>query len=68
MIPDAEKSLFKVLWTRQQVEERSVIDYIITNKENNDTVKSVIIDEEKDFGILRVQGKKEECIHKIMQY
>lgn len=69
MILTAEKSKFKDSWTRQQVKEKSVIDYVITNKENIDTIKSVMIDQESDFVTYRAQsyGQK-ECIDTIIQY
>ena len=63
MILNAEKRKFKDLWTRQQVEEKSVIDYVIANKENIDTVKSVMIDQERNLGTYRAQSYGKKRMH-----
>ena len=39
------------LWTREQGEEKSIIDYVITTKKDLNTIKTMNIDEEKEFGI-----------------
>ena len=53
-----------IKWTRQnrhKKEERSVIDYVITNQRLAAHVNEAIIDEE---GIYRIKGKKEN-IHAL---
>ena len=42
-------------WKREQGEEKSIIDYVITTKRDLNTIKSMKIDEEKEFGIYKVE-------------
>ena len=60
-IVNAESNNCEGLWTREQGEERSIIDYVITNKKDLNTIKTMKIDEEKEFGIYKVeiQGTKQ---------
>ena len=46
-IINANEDKCKGKWTREQGEERSMIDYVITSQEYMDTIKSMEIDEEK---------------------
>ena len=47
VILNEESEICKGVSTREQGEEKSVIDYIITNKENLQKIKKMIIDENK---------------------
>ena len=44
-IVNGKSNKFKDLWTREQVEEKSVIGYAITTKRNLNTIKTMKIDE-----------------------
>ena len=60
-IINGESNKCEGLWTREQGEEKSVIDYVITTKKDLNTIKTMKIDEEKEFGIYKVeiQGTKQ---------
>ena len=60
-IVNGESNKCEGLWTREQGEEKSVIDYVITTKKDLNTIKTMKIDEEKEFGIYKVeiQGTKQ---------
>ena len=50
------------LWIREQGGEKSIMDYVILTMRDLNTIKSMKIDEEKEFGIYRVeeiQGTKQ---------
>ena len=59
-IVNGESNKCEGLWTRVQGEEKSVIDYLITTKKDLNTIKTMKIDEEKEFEIYKVeiQGTK----------
>ena len=48
VILDEESEICKGLWTREQGEENSVIDYVITNKETLQKRRKLIFDENKE--------------------
>ena len=48
VILDEESEICKGLWTREQREENSVIDYVITNKETLQKRRKLIFDENKE--------------------
>ena len=60
-IVNGEPNKWEGLWTREQGEEKSVINYVITTKKDLNTIKTMKIDEEKEFGIYKVemQGTKQ---------
>ena len=60
-IVNGESNKCEGLWTREQGKEKSVIDYVITSKKDLNTIKTIKIDEEKEFGIYKVeiQGTKQ---------
>ena len=60
-IVNGESNKCEGLWTREQGEEKSIIDYVITTKKDLNTIKTMKIDEEKEFGIYKVeiQGTKQ---------
>ena len=43
------------IWTREQEEERSIIDYVITSQEYMETIKSMEVDEEKQYVLYKIQ-------------
>ena len=43
------------IWTREQEEERSIIDYVITSQEYMETIKSMEVDEEKQYILYKIQ-------------
>ena len=60
-IVSGESNKCEGLWTREQGQEKSVIAYVITTKKDLNTIKTIKIDEEKEFGIYKVeiQGTKQ---------
>ena len=60
-IVNGESNKCEGLCTREQGEEKSIIDYVITTKRDLNTIKSMKIDEQKEFGIYKVeiQGAKQ---------
>ena len=60
-IVNGESNKCEGFWTIEQGEENSVIDYVITTKKDLNTIKTMKIDEEKEFGIYKVeiQGTKQ---------
>ena len=43
------------IWTREQEEERSIIDYVITSQEYMETIKSMEVNEEKQYVLYKIQ-------------
>ena len=60
-IVNGESNKYQGLRTREQREEKSAIDYVITTKRDLNAIKTMKIDEEKEFGIYKVeiQGTKQ---------
>ena len=60
-IVNGESNKYQGLRTREQREEKSAIDYVITTKRDLNAIKTMKIDEEKEFGIYKVeiQGAKQ---------
>ena len=54
-IVNGESNKCEGLWTREQGEEKSIIDYVITTKRDLNTIKTMKIDEENEFGIYEVE-------------
>ena len=59
-IINANEHKCKGKWTREQGEERSVIDYVITSQEYMDTIKSMEIDEEKQYGLYKIECQNKQ--------
>ena len=59
-IVNGECSKCEGLWIREQGEEKSIIDYVITTRRDLNIIKTMKVDEEKEFGIYKVeiQGTK----------
>ena len=51
IILNAVKEKCKRVWTRVQGEEKSIIDYVLTDASSANTVKEMKIDEEKQYGL-----------------
>ena len=60
-IVNGESNKYQCLRTREQREEKSATDYVITTKRDLNAIKTMKIDEEKEFGIYKVeiQGTKQ---------
>ena len=54
-IINANKNKCKEKWTREQEEKESVIDYVITSRAYMETIKSMEIDEQKQYGLDEVE-------------
>ena len=64
-IVNGESNKYQGLRTREQREEKSAIDYVITTKRDLNTIKTMKIDEEKEFGIYKVERQGTEQCRKI---
>ena len=47
-------------WTREQGEERSIIDYVITSQEYIEVIKIMEIDEEKQYGLYKIERQNNQ--------
>ena len=47
-------------WTREQGEERSIIDYVITSQENMGIIKNMEIDEEKQYRLYKIERQNKQ--------
>ena len=54
-IINANENKCKEKWTREQEEKESVIDYVITSRAYMETIKSMEIDEQKQYGLDKVE-------------
>ena len=54
-IINANENKCKEKWTREQEEKESVIDYVITSQAYMETIKSMEIDEQKQYGLDKVE-------------
>ena len=43
------------MWRRVQGEDKSITDYVLTDTANADTVKKIKIDEEKQYGLYKLE-------------
>ena len=72
-IANSECSKYEDLRTREQAEKKLVIDYVITTKRDLNKIKTMEIDEEKEFRICKVkmQNKKQwksQCYNDKYRY
>ena len=51
IILNTVKEKCKGVWTRVQGDEKSIIDYVLTDASSANTVKEMKIDEEKQYGL-----------------
>ena len=47
-------------WTREQGEERSIINYVVTSQEYMDTIKCMEIDEEKQYRLYKIERQSKQ--------
>ena len=59
-IINANEQKYKRKWTREQGAKRSKIDYVITIQENMDTIKSMEIDEEKQYRLYKIERQNKQ--------
>ena len=55
------KELWKGLCIRVQGQERSILDYVLTNSKLLSTVKEMIIDENKQHGLFKSEKSGKTC-------
>ena len=60
VILDEESEICKGLWTREQREENSVTDYVITNKETLQKRRKLIFDENKEYATYRTECQQHQ--------
>ena len=60
-----EQEICKGLWTREQEKDKSVIDYVITDKKYFSTIKGMYIDQNKEYTTFKIERKESEDIKKI---
>ena len=54
-IVNEEKEMCKGLWKKEQGENKSVIDYVITDKKYFTTIKEIQIDQNEDYATLKIR-------------
>ena len=59
-IINANEIKCKGKWTRKQEEERSIIDYVIASQEYMENIKSMEIDEEKQYGLYKIEPSNKQ--------
>ena len=64
-IVNEEQEICKGLWTREQRKDKSVIDYMITDKKYFTTIKGMHIDQNKEYATFKIQRKESGDIKKI---
>ena len=55
VIISKEKEMCKGLWTRVQGQERSILDYVLTNSKLLSTVTEMIVDENKQYSVFKLE-------------
>ena len=66
-IINADVNKCKGKWTREQGEERSIIDYVATSQEYMETIKSMKIDEEKRIGLYKIERQNKQRKHTLTE-
>ena len=67
VIINKEKEVFRGLWTRVQGQERSIIDYVLTNSKLLSTVAEMVVDENKEYSAFKLK-KVEKYTQTTVQY
>ena len=67
MIINKEKEVFRGLWTRVQGQERSILDYVLTNSKLLSTVAEMVVDENKEYSAFKLK-KVEKYTQTTVQY
>ena len=57
VIINKEKEVCNGIWKKEQGQERSMLDSVISNSKLLLTVKEMIIDENKQYGVFRLEKK-----------
>ena len=52
-----EKEVCKGLWTRVQGQEKSKLDYVLTNNKLLSTVNEMVVDENKQYSAFKIEKK-----------
>ena len=55
VIINKEKEVCKGLWTRVQGQERSILDYVLTNSKLLSTVAKMVVDENKEYSAFKLK-------------
>ena len=50
-----QKEMCKGLWKKEQGKNKSVIDYVITDKKYFTTIKEIQIDQNEDYATLKIR-------------
>ena len=58
VIKNKEKEVCKGLWTRVQGQERSILDYVLTNSKLLSTVTEMIVDENKRYSTFKLEKSR----------
>ena len=61
VIINKEKEVCKGLWTRVQGQERSILDYVLTNSKLLSTVTEMIVDENKQYSAFKLEISSKPC-------
>ena len=64
-IVNEEQEICKGLWTREQGKDKSVIEYVITDKKHFTTIKRMHIDQNKEYATFKIERKESGDIKKI---
>ena len=64
-IVNGESNKYEGLWAIEKGEEKSVTDYAITTNRDLNTLKTMKIDEEKEFGIYKAERQGTRQCRKI---
>ena len=67
VIINKEKEVFRGLWTRVQGQERSILDYVLTNSKLLSTVAEMVVDENKEYSAFKLK-KVEKYTQTTVQY
>ena len=67
VIINKEKEVCKGLWTRVQGQERSILDYVLTNSKLLSTVAEMVVDENKEYSAFKLK-KVEKYTQTTVQY
>ena len=55
VIINKEKEICKGLWTRVKSQERSILDYVLTNSKLLSTVTEMVLDENKQYSVFKLE-------------
>ena len=58
VITNKKKKVYKGLWTRVQGQERSILDYVLTNCRLLSTVTEMVVHENKQYGAFKLEKSR----------